>query len=249
MAPRSEPVGVILAGGLGRRIGGAKAIVELCGRPLIAYPMYALRAVLTDVAIVGKPDTELPSLPGAAVWSEPVLPRHPLVGILHALGMAAGRPVLVCAGDLPFVTPALIERIARASRAPAADRAPAASRIPDEDLTPGTTGSAGADPGPSLAVLAARGGAAQPLLGCYEPGAAEPLASALAKAAQGTRLPTMREAVAALGPRLLEVGDEDGDALFNVNCAQDLLRAEAMLGANSAEREVVGADARRQLHG
>ncbi len=219
MAPRSEPVGVILAGGLGRRIGGAKAIVELCGRPLIAYPMYALRAVLTDVAIVGKPDTELPSLPGAAVWSEPALPRHPLVGILHALGMAAGRPVLVCAGDLPFVTPALIERIA------------------------------GADPGPSLAVLVACGGASQPLLGCYEPGAAEPLASALAEAAQGARLPTMREAVAALGPRLLEVGDEDGDALFNVNCAQDLLKAEAMLAANSAEREVVGAHARRQLHG
>ncbi len=196
---RPEPVGVVLAGGLGRRIGGGKAIVELGGRPLIAYPLGALRAVLDEVVVVAKEGTALPSLPGTKVWTEPDAPRHPLAGIIHALRMAAGRAVLVCAGDLPFVTPLLIERIV------------------------------GADPGKADAVMATCKGAVQPLLGCYEPGAAKPLASALAQAARGERLPAMRQVVSALGPRLFEVDPEDGDALFNVNSYQDLVTAEAML--------------------
>ena len=48
---------MILAGGLGRRIGGAKAVVQLGGRPLISYPLQALQAALGEVAIVAKPDT------------------------------------------------------------------------------------------------------------------------------------------------------------------------------------------------
>jgi molybdopterin-guanine dinucleotide biosynthesis protein A len=109
-----DPIGAVLAGGLGRRIGGSKATVLLAGRPLIAYPIAALTAVLGEIAVVAKPDTELPSLPGVTVWIEPAEPRHPLVGIVQALALAEGRPVLVCAGDLPFVTPALVSRIARA---------------------------------------------------------------------------------------------------------------------------------------
>jgi molybdopterin-guanine dinucleotide biosynthesis protein A len=108
------PIGVILAGGLGRRIGGAKANVELRGRPLICYPMNALRGALADVVVVAKADTELPrSLAGVPVSIEPSVPRHPLAGIVYALGLAAGRAVLVCAADMPFVTPALVARIAR----------------------------------------------------------------------------------------------------------------------------------------
>jgi molybdopterin-guanine dinucleotide biosynthesis protein A len=106
-----DPIGVVLAGGLGRRVGGSKATVDLCGRPLIGYPLAALQAALHDVAVIAKADTALPSLPGVALWIEPESPRHPVVGIVWALGFAAGRSVLACAADLPFVTPALIERI------------------------------------------------------------------------------------------------------------------------------------------
>jgi molybdopterin-guanine dinucleotide biosynthesis protein A len=106
-----DPIGVILAGGSGRRIGGSKAIVELSGRPLITYPLEALRGALADVAVIAKPDTELPNLPGVTLWIEPEMPRHPVVGIVQSLALAAGRPVLVCGVDLPFVTPALITQI------------------------------------------------------------------------------------------------------------------------------------------
>ena len=108
-------VGVVLAGGAGVRMGGAKAGVLLAGRPLISYPLAALRAALQDVAIVAKPDTELPELEdGAPVWREPAQPRHPLAGIVEALRRAEGRPVIVLACDLPLVTSELVGELAAA---------------------------------------------------------------------------------------------------------------------------------------
>ena len=116
MARRSDAVGVVLAGGSGVRMGGAKATVALHGRPLIAYPVEAVARALGQVVVVAKADTELPSLPGVTVWVEPASPSHPLVGLVHALELAGGRPVLVCAGDLPFVTPRLVRELAAGRR-------------------------------------------------------------------------------------------------------------------------------------
>jgi molybdenum cofactor guanylyltransferase len=135
---RMRPLGAILAGGGGRRIGGDKAIVELQGRPLISYPLQAMRQALGQVAILAKVDTRLPDVSGVTVWIEPEARRHPLVGITQALALADGRPVIVCGGDLPFVTPALVRRLAQAN------------------------------PGRAPAVIACTQGALQPLLGCYQ---------------------------------------------------------------------------------
>ncbi len=159
--PASQPppqlLGVVLAGGLGRRIGGSKATVNLSHRPLISYPLEAMWRALGNVAIVAKIDTALPSLPGVTVWIEPEEPRHPLTGILHALSLAEGRPVFVCAADMPLITPELIRRIAQ-------------------------TG-----PGAAPAVVASVQGALQPLLACYRPAALEPLRLATANPAASLR--------------------------------------------------------------
>jgi molybdenum cofactor guanylyltransferase len=196
-SPRAAPIGAILAGGAGRRLGGDKAIVELHGKPLICYPLEAAREALEDVVIVAKPGTRLPDLPGVSVWLEPAAPLHPLVGITQALALADGRPVVVCAADLPFVTAGLLRRLAAA------------------------------DPGRAPAVLAAAGGAAQPLLGCYQPRALE----LLAPAARAASAP-VREAVAAIDPVTLEV--DDPEELFNVNGPDDLLIAAGMLDRRRA---------------
>jgi molybdopterin-guanine dinucleotide biosynthesis protein A len=136
---------VILAGGRGRRMGGAKATVLLRGRPLISYPLETLLAALAEVVVLAKADTELPSLPGTTVWIESDALHHPAVGIAQALGLAGGRPVLVCAGDLPFVSPGLVRTLASG------------------------------DPEQAAAVVASARGIMQPLLGCYQPRAAHHL--------------------------------------------------------------------------
>ena len=138
MRVRTRAVGAILAGGGGRRIGGDKAIVELHGRPLISYPLEAVRQALGRVAILAKADTKLPYVSGVTVWIEPDPRRHPIVGIMQALALADGRPVLVCGADLPFVSVSLVKRLAKANP----HRAPA--------------------------VIACAQGEMQPLLGCYQ---------------------------------------------------------------------------------
>jgi molybdopterin-guanine dinucleotide biosynthesis protein A len=158
---RHQPMGAVLAGGRGRRLGGDKAVVMLAGRPLIAYPLAALRAVVPDVMIVAKPDTALPAgdeLGAVRVLREPAEPRHPLVGILHALRVAAGRPVLVCAADLPFLTAEVLRELVQT------------------------------DPGDAPAVVATGAdGAMQPLLGCYRPEAGPLLEAAAREAAAPVR--------------------------------------------------------------
>jgi molybdopterin-guanine dinucleotide biosynthesis protein A len=147
-AQPASPLGAILAGGLGRRMGGGKALVELAGRPLISYPLAAMRAALEEVVVIAKPGSELPELEGVSVWREPPEPRHPVVGIRAALSLAGGRPVVVCAGDMPFVDAMLLHELAAA------------------------------DPGGAAAVVAAHDGELEPLLGSYRPAAAAGLAGA-----------------------------------------------------------------------
>jgi molybdopterin-guanine dinucleotide biosynthesis protein A len=149
MADTSRPIGVVLAGGTGRRLGGSKATVELHGRPLIAYPIGALQAALGEVVVIAKCDSELPPLPGVAIVTEPDEPRHPLTGIVQALEHSDGRPVLVCAGDLPFASAALARTLADAD-------------------------SRGAP-----AVVPRAGGRLQPLFALYLPAAHATLAAAL----------------------------------------------------------------------
>ena len=111
---RGGAIGVVLAGGAGRRIGGDKAIVELEGRPLLLYPLAVLRAVFDEVAVVAKRATVLPPLDAdVTIWLEADEPRHPLAGVVQALRCARGRPVVVVAGDMPFVTRGLVAALAR----------------------------------------------------------------------------------------------------------------------------------------
>jgi molybdopterin-guanine dinucleotide biosynthesis protein A len=112
-------VGALLAGGSGRRLGEpSKPAALVAGRPLAAYPADALAAVCSSVAIVCKRSTTVPALEGVERWDEPDEPRHPVAGIVHALSTADG-PVLVCAADMPFVTPDACRSLLQA--APGAD--------------------------------------------------------------------------------------------------------------------------------
>jgi molybdopterin-guanine dinucleotide biosynthesis protein A len=136
-------IGAVLAGGAGERLRaaaeGGKPAAKLAGRPLVGYPLAALTAVCDRVAVVCKPDTQLPDLDQAERWDEPSRPRHPLAGIVHALERA-GEPVLVCGADMPFVTPEACRSL----------------------LTVAARGGA-------VATVAVAGDVLQPLLGVYSP--------------------------------------------------------------------------------
>jgi molybdopterin-guanine dinucleotide biosynthesis protein A len=110
---KDEPraVGAVLAGGRSRRMGTAKALVELAGRPLISHPLAAVADASLEPIVVAKPDSPLPEL-ACRVVREPAEPAHPLRGIVSALEESRGRAVIALACDMPMVPPALLEWLA-----------------------------------------------------------------------------------------------------------------------------------------
>ena len=89
---------VILTGGLGSRLGGDKAGVELHGRPMVEWVEEAARAAGLEPVRVG-------DRAGDVV--------HPLAGIVAALERF-GEPVVVLACDVPCVDPELLRAVADA---------------------------------------------------------------------------------------------------------------------------------------
>ena len=106
--------GVILAGGQGRRMGGAdKALLPLAARPLIAHVADRLEPQVERLALSANGDPARLAFLGL-----PVLPdarsEGPLSGILAALDWAAGQgatAVVSAPTDAPFLPPDLVPRL------------------------------------------------------------------------------------------------------------------------------------------
>lgn len=104
-------VGAVIAGGHGSRIGGAKATVELGGRPLISYPLVAIEEAGLRPLVVAKADTELPPL-RCTLIREDHEPRHPICGVLAALEFSGESPLVIVGCDMPFVSAELLAWLA-----------------------------------------------------------------------------------------------------------------------------------------
>jgi molybdopterin-guanine dinucleotide biosynthesis protein A len=100
-------IATVLAGGAGSRLGGAKPMAPLGGRPLIEHVLAAARAGGLEPVVVAKADSPLPHL-DCPVLIEPDEPRHPLLGIVTALRELKEPALTVCACDMPFVTGPLL---------------------------------------------------------------------------------------------------------------------------------------------
>ncbi|KQB15515.1 molybdenum cofactor guanylyltransferase [Rhodobacter capsulatus] len=111
-------VGIILAGGQGRRMGREKALVRLAGQPLIARVLARLAPQVAAVAISANGD------PGRFGLGLPVLPDRagesglgPMAGIRAGLDWAAERgaeALVSVATDTPFLPEDLVARLAAA---------------------------------------------------------------------------------------------------------------------------------------
>ncbi len=93
-------------------MGEPKAMVELASRPLVARVVGTVGSAGLDPVVVAKPDSPLPKL-DCRVLTEPSEPRHPLTGVLAALGASAGRGVVAIACDMPLVPAKLLVWLAQ----------------------------------------------------------------------------------------------------------------------------------------
>jgi bifunctional UDP-N-acetylglucosamine pyrophosphorylase/glucosamine-1-phosphate N-acetyltransferase len=118
----SELTVVILAAGEGKRMRSSlpKVLHRLCGRPLVAYPLRAARAV-TDrvVMVVGHQPADLAGLLGAA--DVQFVEQRERLGTGHALqqtqGVCGDGAIVVLPGDAPLLSGPTIERLVAHHRA------------------------------------------------------------------------------------------------------------------------------------
>jgi bifunctional UDP-N-acetylglucosamine pyrophosphorylase/glucosamine-1-phosphate N-acetyltransferase len=239
----SAPTVVILAAGQGTRMKSAKPKVlhEVCGRPMVLWPVAAARAAGAEkVVVVGGPDGALePVLDGAATLA--VQPESDGTGgaMRAAMGEIGGaRTVVVLYGDAPLVTPALVEEIVAAH-----DGSGAAATIVTTELE---------DPSGYGRVVRGAGGDVERVVETKSPGDATdeemrirevntgiyvfsgaPLADALERIgndnAQGEYyLPDVVPALIAAGETVAAHAVEDPSPIHGVNDRVDLARVTAL---------------------
>jgi molybdopterin-guanine dinucleotide biosynthesis protein A len=126
---REDTLGVVLAGGLARRMGGGdKPLRALGGRPMLDHVLARLAPQCASLALNANGDPARFAAWGLPVWPDP-LEGHPgpLAGILAALENAALPFVVTVPGDTPFLPEDLVARLHAARGAAGAAIACAAS--------------------------------------------------------------------------------------------------------------------------
>lgn len=116
---------VILAGGQGRRMGSVdKGLVELRGKPMVAWVLERLTPQVTEVMINANQNLERYREFGVPVFSDTIEGfAGPLAG-LHAGLTQARHPLVVTAPcDSPFLPTDLVSRLAAALEAEGAELA------------------------------------------------------------------------------------------------------------------------------
>ncbi|MBV9782781.1 MAG: molybdenum cofactor guanylyltransferase MobA [Acidisphaera sp.] len=196
------PLGVLLAGGLARRMGGGdKPLRSLAGRPLLDHVIDRMRPQLAGLVINANGDPAR-----FAAWGLPVIPDtmadNPgplagvLAGMLWARAHAAACPDIVSLPtDTPFLPEDLVGRLQAARRNARADLACVAS-----------------------------GGRSHPVIGLWPVHLADDLAGALAEGVRKIEDFTARHRIA-----IADYDAADLDPFTNVNRPEELAAVERRL--------------------
>ena len=127
----NDPLGPILAGGQGRRMGGAdKALLQLAGLPLGAHAAVRLGPQCGALALNANGSAERLSALGLPVVADEIADAGPLAGVLAGLRFAreSGYAFLCTLSvDAPFAPLDLVARLHEARRVASAGMAVAAS--------------------------------------------------------------------------------------------------------------------------
>ena len=101
-------IGAILAGGLARRMGSDKALIEVDGTPMIARVAAALQTAGCEPLVIGRSSAPA-GLP--AVSDDMAGRAGPAAGLATALRIAAGRTVILVAADQPLLRPDTVQAL------------------------------------------------------------------------------------------------------------------------------------------
>jgi molybdopterin-guanine dinucleotide biosynthesis protein A len=188
----------ILAGGRARRFGGRpKLLLPLGDRRIVDRLLAALRAVADQVFIVAN-DCETYAGLGVPVHPDVLAAAGPLGGVHAALKASHSARTLIVAGDMPFPSPPLLERLLHR-----------------------------ASPAVDVAVPHTRDGY-QPLCACYRascvPLLERRIAAGTLQASEAVRRMRRHE----LGTEEIGPLDPYGTLFFNVNTPADYARALAL---------------------
>ncbi len=210
MSGKETVVGVVLAGGLARRMGGGdKCLLPLAGKPILAHILERMAPQVSRLAINANGDPTRFDDFGLPVRPD-LLEGHqgPLAGVLTGLAWARevqpeARWLVTVPGDGPLVPRDLVARFLQQSAAEAADLACAAS-----------------------------GGRSHPVIGLWPLSLFEDLRSAvIEEEIRKVDRWTARH-------RLAEVSWSNSpfDPFFNTNRPEDLEAAELILAAETADK-------------
>jgi len=200
--PGKKPVGVILAGGLARRMGGGdKGLRLLAGRPLLDHVLARLRPQVERVVLNANGEPAR-----FAQWTLPVIPdavsgeRGPLAGVLAGMLWTQRHcpdiaDIAAVPTDAPFIPHDLVVRLRR-------ERERAGAAI----------------------ALAASGGRQHPVIGLWSVRLAAQLAAALADG-EGR----VGAWAAAQGAVTVEWPMPGHDPFLNLNRPEELAEAERLL--------------------
>jgi molybdopterin-guanine dinucleotide biosynthesis protein A len=101
--------GIVLAGGLSRRMGQDKALLKLGGRTSLQLAAESVSAVCAElvIATADRPAQHLPNL--SPIWvTDPPGAAGPLAGLAAGLSVASNPTVIVVACDMPFLNERLL---------------------------------------------------------------------------------------------------------------------------------------------
>ena len=195
-----DVAGVILAGGLARRMGGGdKGLIALGGKPILAHVIERLKPQVDALLVNANGDPRRFAAYGLPVVADSISgSAGPLAGVLAGLDWAAGKGfafIVTAASDTPFFPRDLVSRFCEGVRTSEAQLAVAIS-----------------------------GGRHHPVFGLWPCALREDLRVAMTEGIRKVEDWTKRHRRAAIA-----FEDRPYDPFFNVNRPEDLAEAEIIL--------------------